>query len=223
MTGLEICLIVIGVLCIACSFIFSEHLLSKEIKDDIVNGVNVSSVTKEIVKKEVEAELASVIDEKIEEIQAKLGTMTNEKIMALADYYEDIQGRITKNHDEVMFLYNMLNDKEDSLKDTIKDIEAMKSSVKKMAIVNDIATDITKTGNVIKQKKTESSESVKMPGKKSSDAVPEQENNLAGEEKNNNNKMILKLYQKGYSNIQIAKELGLGVGEVRLVIDLFKK
>ena len=37
----------------------------------------------------------------------------------------------------------------------------------------------------------------------------------------NNNQMILDLYAKGKSNIEIAKELGLGIGEVRLVIDLF--
>ena len=38
----------------------------------------------------------------------------------------------------------------------------------------------------------------------------------------NNNEKILKLHQKGKSNIAIAKELGLGVGEVKLVLDLFK-
>ena len=33
---------------------------------------------------------------------------------------------------------------------------------------------------------------------------------------------ILKLYKQGKSVIEIAKTLGIGVGEVRLVIDLFK-
>lgn len=39
--------------------------------------------------------------------------------------------------------------------------------------------------------------------------------------KNNNNK-ILELYSKGMSNIDIAKKLNLGIGEVRLVIDLYR-
>ena len=39
---------------------------------------------------------------------------------------------------------------------------------------------------------------------------------------NNNNDRILELHKKGKSNIAIAKELGLGVGEVNLVIDLFE-
>ena len=38
----------------------------------------------------------------------------------------------------------------------------------------------------------------------------------------NNNDRILELHKKGKSNVAIAKELGLGVGEVKLVIDLFK-
>ena len=38
----------------------------------------------------------------------------------------------------------------------------------------------------------------------------------------NNNDKILRLYKEGMSNVDIAKELGLGVGEVKLVINLFK-
>ena len=39
---------------------------------------------------------------------------------------------------------------------------------------------------------------------------------------NNKNDKILSLHAEGKSNVAIAKELGLGVGEVKLVIDLFK-
>ena len=38
----------------------------------------------------------------------------------------------------------------------------------------------------------------------------------------NNNDKILRMYKEGMSNVDIAKELGLGVGEVKLVINLFK-
>jgi len=41
--------------------------------------------------------------------------------------------------------------------------------------------------------------------------------------KSNNNEKILKLHREGKSNVAIAKELGLGVGEVKLVIDLFRQ
>lgn len=38
----------------------------------------------------------------------------------------------------------------------------------------------------------------------------------------NNNERILELHKAGKSNMAIAKELGLGIGEVKLVIDLFE-
>ena len=42
------------------------------------------------------------------------------------------------------------------------------------------------------------------------------------EENENSNDIILELYQKGESIIEIAKQLGLGVEEVKLVIDLYR-
>lgn len=38
----------------------------------------------------------------------------------------------------------------------------------------------------------------------------------------NSNERILELYAQGKSKVEIAKELGLGVGEVKLVIDLYR-
>ena len=222
MEGLDICLIIIGIICVVCSFLFSEHLLAQDMKEDIIDGVNVANVTEEIVKREVEAQVANIIDDKIEAMEVRIDKLTNEKIMAMGDYSNDIQEKINQNHDEVMFLYNMLNDKEEVLKNTIRDIEAVKASVKKMAIVNDVAKDVTKKSTVTEnegsttanQKTTaaESVEEVKTTEKKSS---------VRKRGISNNNQMILDLYAKGKSNIEIAKELGLGIGEVRLVIDLF--
>ena len=215
MTGLEICLVIIGLICVACSFLFSEHLMAQDMKEEMIGGVNVASVTEEIVKREVEAEVANVIDDKIEEMEVRIDKITTEKIMALGDYSSDIQEKISQNHDEVMFLYNMLNDKEEVLKNTIRDIEAVKASVKKMAIVNDVAKDVTK-------KEPEATKEVtKTEEPKAEVKTTEKAGSIRKREISNNNQMILDLYAKGKSNIEIAKELGLGIGEVRLVIDLF--
>ena len=51
---------------------------------------------------------------------------------------------------------------------------------------------------------------------------PNQNNGPGKNGQNNNNQKILDLYNEGKSNLEIAKELGLGIGEVRLVIDLFR-
>ena len=42
------------------------------------------------------------------------------------------------------------------------------------------------------------------------------------EQGQNNNDQILEMYQGGRSPVDIARELDLGVGEVKLVIDLYK-
>ena len=38
----------------------------------------------------------------------------------------------------------------------------------------------------------------------------------------NNNDKILSMAKQGFDTVQIAKTLGLGVGEVKLVLDLFR-
>ena len=43
-----------------------------------------------------------------------------------------------------------------------------------------------------------------------------------GKDGRNSNERILELHKAGKSNMAIAKELGLGIGEVKLVIDLFE-
>ena len=257
MNGLEICLVIIGLIFVACSFLFSEHLTAGDTKEDAIAGVNVAGVTEEIVKREVEAEVTNIIDDKLDEMEIKAEKLTSEKIMALGEFSEDIQKRIGQNHDEVMFLYNMLNDKEEVLKNTIRDIEAVKTSVKKMAIVNDVAKDVTeKKAKVVKKAKpveeTSNTEAMDMvdtintvevadktehietakatieqPAQQAKNLAevakksPEQPKTVRKHDISNNNQMILKLYSEGKSNIEIAKELGLGIGEVRLVIDLF--
>ena len=224
MSGLEICLVIIGLICVACSFLFSEHLMTQDMKDEMIGGVNVANVTEEIVKREVEAEVANVIDDKIEQMEIKIDKLTNEKIMAMGEYSEEIQEKISQNHDEVMFLYNMLNDKEEVLKNTIRDIEAVKASVKKMAIVNDVAKDVTKkSANVVAAEEPMINDTSEAEVSEAKEEVKstEKSGSLRKREISNNNQMILDLYAKGKTNIEIAKELGLGIGEVRLVIDLF--
>ncbi len=147
MTGLEIGLVVIGVIVIAVSFIFSEHFQGGNTEEQLLKDGKFSAVAQEIIRKEVEAELSMIVDEKLEEAKKELTKISSERILAMGEYSDDINLRITKNHEEVMFLYNMLNDKETVVKNTIKDIEALKVSVKKMAIVNEMSS-----GEVVNEK-----------------------------------------------------------------------
>lgn len=237
MGALEIFLIIFGLIIVVVSFIFGEQFgkMDKELKYD---NANIAMVTKELVSKEVEGELANVIDEKIEKAEVELDKITNQKIMSLGEYSDDVNAKISKNHDEVMFLYDMLSDKEKTIKNTVKDIEALKVSVKQMAIANDFAKQsASKKEKLEENKETEKKEETSINDslqKEDVDAFSEdvEKTQVDASEKSsevegntqatNNNKAILDLYNEGKTNIEIAKELGLGMGEVKLVIDLFK-
>ena len=70
-------------------------------------------------------------------------------------------------------------------------------------------------------------EAKKKPAKKTRKTSTKKKSNVelkfdSDDNAENNNEKILKLHKMGKSNVAIAKELGLGVGEVQLVIDLFK-
>ena len=54
------------------------------------------------------------------------------------------------------------------------------------------------------------------------DAVKDQQELQGAETYSNKNSEILELHRQGRSDVAIAQQLGLGVGEVKLVIDLFK-
>lgn len=45
---------------------------------------------------------------------------------------------------------------------------------------------------------------------------------LMNEKKNNNNERILQMHKEGSSSLDIARKLGIGIGEVRLVINLYE-
>lgn len=228
MEPIEIIIVIVGFILIIITYLLSEkfELGTSDIEEELSKNVN--KIAEELVRREVEKELVQVIDEKIEAASVKLDKIANEKIMAVGNYSDEILEKISKNHDEVIFLYNMLNEKEATLKDTIRDIEALKLSIKKMAVVNDMAvaskeTMIGSNKKLENEKKIQDKEEIQKT-EKSQDAPLVMDVNPKSEDTSvNKNSEILIMYKNGKSNIEIAKELGIGMGEVRLVIDLFKK
>ncbi|MEI3227675.1 MAG: DUF6115 domain-containing protein [Lachnospiraceae bacterium] len=216
---MEVFLIITAVIVIAVSFCIKEK--SDKNEDEKKSGQDeVKAVTQEMIKEEIQNQLAMISDDMLENTEAKLDKIANQKIMAVGNYSEDVLKNIEENHNEVMFLYNMLNDKETTLKNTVRDIEAVKVSVRKMA--DNVENDVQGWENEIKLSQEE--ETVPAEDKKEQ---PSQENVLEmedaeEEDQRSNKEKILELYRQGKSNIEIAKRLNLGVGEVNLVLGLFK-
>lgn len=219
MGAMEVFLIITAVIVIAVSFCIKEK--SDKNEDEKKSGQDeVKAVTQEMIKEEIQNQLAMISDDMLENTEAKLDKIANQKIMAVGNYSEDVLKNIEENHNEVMFLYNMLNDKETTLKNTVRDIEAVKVSVRKMA--DNVENDVQAWENEIKLSPEE--ENVPAEDKEeqpSQEAVPEMED-AEEEDQRSNKEKILELYRQGKSNIEIAKQLNLGVGEVNLVLGLFK-
>ena len=142
--------------------------------------------------------------------ERELEKLSNEKIMSVHDYSDTVLEEINKSHNEVMFLYSMLDGKDKELKDTVREVQNMVKTVKRLKEETEVSEEtLTDKARFV-----------------SEEIQPEELQMLLdseSEDVTNNNERILKLYREGRTVLEIAKELGLGTGEVKLVIDLFRE
>lgn len=233
MTILEIVLLVLGVVLFIAGFFIPEKTKTKTSWEEKKELQRIQElIDNELNKRQNDFDEA--LDDKLKDALDKteraLERITNDKIMAVNEYGDTVLSDINKNHDEAVFLYSMLNDKHEDIlksqaniestsrevKNTLKAIEESKSikeeAVKESTESTGIVEPIDSIDNVV--------EETKKPKKNRIRRKPETvEVSSRG---SNHNDEILRLYKEGKSNVAIAKELGLGVGEVKLVIDLAK-
>ena len=297
MTILEIILIIIGILCVVFSIAFEDK--NKDEKEHEVLSTELTEQQKDKIKEQVN----EIIDEQIsgisEKTEASLDKISNTKILEMNEYAENVLGEINRNHNETVFLYDMLNEKAKEIKTTVKDVNMTKRQVEKIhAEVNsqenasqdndnqsgnmqhnteNVTTDdgtVTNSKDVAKERLVEL---VRQNNEKKKENVEAASNNQAKkvveaanksqdteepakakrtrtkstktatakttskntkeaakvskeisfdevqfEKGATNNDKILKLHELGMANKDIARQLNLGIGEVKLVIDLYK-
>ena len=222
----EILLIVLGVLAVVGSFVLPESLTKDKAKE-------------------------------MEKTERYMERLSNEKIMAIQEYSDTVLSQINKNHEEAVFLYDMLNNKHIQVKNTaaeintkVQDVKAdieqtiqeqmlelpQENNVENIDVGNvEVNFDKTvkkdiKAENVKEEKTKRVATKRKAPVKKTiakkksnSEKTPEIEIQFEPDSDIGSNKSkILKLHEEGKSNMAIAKSLGLGIGEVKLIIDLFE-
>ena len=156
----------------------------------------------------------------VEKAERSLERLTNEKIMAVNEYSDTVLQEIHKNHEEAMFLYDMLNNKHANIKDTVSKMDKAVKAAEDKAKVKAEENVKTQKENVTEEQLTEvqePAETIEPSGSPEIGFMGE-----TAEEGQNNNEKILEMHRQGKSTVAIAKELGLGVGEVKLVIDLYK-
>ena len=76
--------------------------------------------------KNVRSQVADAVDETVhysmEKTERGLERLTNEKMTAVSEYAQTVLEDIHKNHEEVMFLYDILNNKHENLKETATEV-----------------------------------------------------------------------------------------------------
>lgn len=229
---LEIVLLIAGVIIFTGSFFLplggekNTGIDQKAAKEEI-HGLVEEEMNN--VRSKMQDKMGETSEDAIEKAERALERLTNEKIMAVNEYSDTVLQEIHKNHEEAMFLYDMLNSKHANIKDTVfKMDKAVKAAENKTlenktaenkAAAEKTATDKT-AGTVAEEKTADASQTETLIQPENSPEI-----GFMGEtvqEGQNNNEKILEMHKQGKSTVAIAKELGLGVGEVKLVIDLYK-
>lgn len=165
----------------------------------------------------------------VEKSERSLERLSNEKITAVSEFSETVLSDIHKGHQEIMFLYDMLHEKQKNLLETAKEVE------RTSAIARETKSDLENTAKLIQEDAAkivpEEGKTAAIPleeikeaekAEETAEALATGEEGEGAETGTNNNDKILEMHKQGKSNVTIAKELGLGVGEVNLVIDLFE-
>ena len=241
MTGIEVILLIIGAMIFEASFIFTS-------KSDTPKNAEIRLSDKQ--KEDIKNQIMTVFDEQMENLseqtEIKLDKLSNEKIMEMNDYSETILGEINRNHNEVMFLYDMLNEKKKEINNTVRDLNVVKKEIKEEtkqprqktrqetvldqldavseSVADETGADVSAFDEQPKKKRAGNAKTAASRARNTVKKETEREDNkdITVFENGNNNEKILEMSRAGKSNMEIAKTLGIGTGEVKLVVDLFK-
>ena len=221
--------LIVGLAFIFGSYIFAEKLeeneksekaikipdqLTKEQKkkvDKLINDYMHKSVTKKL-------------DDKLDGAEAKLSEIVNQKTLALGDYAVTVNEEIEKNHQEVMFLYSMLQDKQKEIMTTANMVDDVKKEVKDLVEENKtVAAPAEEPREEAPAAVSEEKAEEEAPAVSEVSEEQYVEQTAASENSGEENRdVILQMHKDGLSILEIAKHLGMGVGEVKLVVDLYQ-
>lgn len=232
MAALEVVLIVCGIICIILSFIIDNKVESESISISIPDQL--TEEQKKDIKNQIDVVVSQQINELSEKTEAALDKISNTKILEMNEYAQTVLDEINKSHNEIVFLYDMLNEKAKEVKMTVKDVNVAKMQVEKMkeeSVNNDLSMiandnsemvfgeeDILKTAISTQEDSSGDTNKIEKAVTDNSDLPEDVSIDSASF---NKNEAILQLFKSGKTNREIARTLNLGTGEVKLVLDLY--
>ena len=224
MVAVEIVLILIGVIFLIGSFFVTERLSQKDLEQiTLMSEADLKHIAEKQVKSiksEVENSVEEIIDESLEITKRGLEKETNNKIMAVSEYSDTVMEEMNKTHNEIMFLYSMLNDKHTETADLVGDLQKYAKQIREfdmeaaMAKIDLAANTVSNIENA--------SNAVVTPTNIEETPISEVDVEEIDKLQNKNEKILL-LYKEGMSEVEIAKKLDCGLGEVRLVLGLYNE
>ncbi len=244
MSMTEIILLIVAIAFLIISFFVVS-------KDQGSNSTNKPELTQEDIDKmkhQIKDLIEDAVSNGVIEAEDKMSKISNEKIMAVNDYSLQLLDRIEQNNKDVVFLYDMLCQKDSDIKVTYQKMETIrrenKEFLEKLTLLmankskqkDNIAKSDTgsKTQEQVSHTKQDTDgfkdNTEETINKKLVDSMSKAEFNTAEdhEEKveanvSNQKENILSLHKLNMSVLEISKQLGIGQGEVKLVIDLYAK
>ena len=234
MTGVAWILLLIGVVFMIGSFFVTEKLSPSELNQ-------IAELSEEELKriidrglKNAETRIEDAIDEQVdqssEKVDRSLEKVTDDKIMAISEYSDTVIESMNKTHNEIMFLYSMLNDKHTELTGMAADLQRLAADVRSLeekapltapqaAPERAAAVSAASAVTLVPVEKADTT------GRETAAAPAEQKEEMPETEETKQEGLhaeILKLKKLGMTEVQIAKKLGIGIGEVRLVNGLYR-
>lgn len=210
MVAVEVVLILIGVAFLVGSFFVTEKLSQQDLEQiSLMSEADLKVIAEkqvEEVKSQVESSVEEIIDESLEITKRGLEKETNNKIMAVSEYSDTVLENINKAHNEIMFLHSMLNDKQAETAEMVSDLQRVTKQVREMDIENTLSRVETQAPSV-------------EPEEMDDEFIDNM--NESAEAILNKNEQILLLHKEGKDEVEIAKTLDCGLGEVRLVLGLY--
>lgn len=127
MIFLEIAMLLLGLGAVIYSFYYVEKKRETQPADTEKAVMDDSEISERLQEKIEE------LDEKAETVfhktDDKLSELSNEKIMGMSEYSDQVLDKIEKNHTEVVFLYDMLNEKQEEMKKLVNEMDSIKADL----------------------------------------------------------------------------------------------
>ncbi len=247
MSGLEIVIVILGILFVIISILIVDNSNNKHEQPSVIDtdGFELTEEEENIIKDKVREIIEAETEVLLDDSDIKLSHISNDKIMAINEFSEQVVEKIESNHKDVIFLYDMLQKKQDEIKETLREAEEervrysaeiIKETEKAEAIMKaaaavkpieeqkDSAEDTTKK-TTTKTTATKTTAKTKKTAAKSKSTVrnisPVDLPDVPESNEINRNEKILQLYKQKKTVLEISKALGMGQGEVKLIIDLY--